>query len=155
MSEYKNPIPVVVALIPAATQLISLDGAPNIKFGYIGQVRGIEPGLGGTCLPSGYINEGETAEVAIAREVKEEMGFDTSPSEWSLICTEITAQNRLLIFLAYVGQDLLSVDFKDLPRHEPNSEVSARVMVDETDELIFPLHTKVLRTIIGAMKSGL
>jgi ADP-ribose pyrophosphatase YjhB (NUDIX family) len=151
MSGYNNPIPVVVALIPTMTQLIPLNGQPNLKFGYVAQVRAIEPGLGGVCLPSGYINEGETAEIACSREVKEEMGLDIPSEEWSTICTRITPQNRLLIFLTYVGETYMQMDFKDLPPHVPNDEVSARVMVDETDELVFPLHQEVVRLILNAL----
>lgn len=59
---YDNPIPVVAALV------LTEGGIVLVK-------RGVEPFIGGWCLPRGFIDTDERPKQAIAREVREEAGL--------------------------------------------------------------------------------
>lgn len=88
--EYKNPIPVAVALVPVDA------GGGQLRLLIV--MRNIEPHKGEFALPGGYIDEGESAEVAAARELKQETGLDIPASEFRPFLTRITPNNRLLVF---------------------------------------------------------
>jgi len=45
-------------------------------------VRGIEPGYGMLDLPGGFVNPGESAESAVKRELKEELGIEVKSLEY-------------------------------------------------------------------------
>lgn len=89
---YKNPTPVAVCLIPLLVE--------NVGIRLLGLTRAIEPGLGKVALPGGYVDEGESAEMAAAREAQEETGgvLVTSPQLWRPMMTRTNESNRLLIF---------------------------------------------------------
>lgn len=60
MTEYRNPVPVVVGIVcPEREKLIIVR-------------RAIEPFKGDWALPGGYVNYGEDWRVALAREIDEE-----------------------------------------------------------------------------------
>lgn len=86
---YKNPIPVAVAMIFNSDRSKVLVGE-----------RGIEPFIGGDAMLGGFTNEGETPEVAARREVKEEAGrsIDEAPLQYE--SSAITHNNRLLLFFS-------------------------------------------------------
>ncbi|HEX2408524.1 MAG TPA: NUDIX hydrolase [Nitrososphaeraceae archaeon] len=67
MKEYKNPIPTVDAIIQKSTNSILL-----VK-------RSKDPFKNQFALPGGFVNEGETIEEAIKREVYEETSLEVHP----------------------------------------------------------------------------
>lgn len=99
--QYKNPTPVAVAIIPVETKVnynikghdIELD----LNVAVYGR-RNIEPKLGMLALPGGFVNEMERLETGGKREVKEETGLEISEDEFKLFRSEITPNNRNLIF---------------------------------------------------------
>lgn len=79
--------------------------------------RGHEPGLGKLGLPGGVIEGGETAEVACAREVQEEVGLHVPPASFSYVAS---------IPNLYLFQDFVwpTVDLFYLARVESFDQVS-------------------------------
>src|SRR5687768_15418946 len=119
---FHNPIPVAIGLIPTCGGLVA--------------VRRTIPPIGGWAFPGGYVNKGEDAETAVAREAQEETGFIFPPRVWTPVTTRVTPRNQLLIFLLS-NQDLKTCDFE---RFVPNNEADAMKAVSVFDELCFPLH---------------
>lgn len=144
--EYKNPTPVAVCLLPVRlATAIALAGI----------IRNNEPGKGTLAFPGGYVDEGETAEAAAARECLEETGYSTTPQEWRLTYSRTNAANRILLFCEY--HRVLSVDeYQALVRKakaSPNlEEVAGFGLVHESaveqpgpSPLGFPLHHEVAK----------
>jgi ADP-ribose pyrophosphatase YjhB (NUDIX family) len=133
---YSNPLPVVVMLLPVLASNPQNDGI-------LIQQRGIEPGKNQWAFPSGYMDLGETWQQACAREVREEMGVETSENDYRLIGLEPNSDySCLLIFTQYrnaIGEDNLRQSF------HPNQEVLDYKIVQHSQELAFPTHTKWLR----------
>jgi NADH pyrophosphatase NudC (nudix superfamily) len=63
----------VLFLNPSAAVAVIIECDRHLLFA----VRGNEPGLGKLDLPGGFIDPNETAEVALARELEEELGLTT------------------------------------------------------------------------------
>lgn len=123
---YHNPTPVAVAIIRCSD-------------GYLAIKRAIPP-IGGLALPGGFVNEGESAEVAVAREVLEETGYDIPSHMWVPVRTSVTPRNQLLIFMV-TDRILLNAD---LAEFKVNEEASAVHIVFPGQDLCFPLHTSAL-----------
>lgn len=99
--QYKNPTPVAVAIIPVETKVAynikGQDIELDINLAVYGR-RNIEPKLGMLALPGGFVNEMERLETGGKREVKEETGLEITEDEFKLFRSEITPNNRNLIF---------------------------------------------------------
>lgn len=99
--QFKNPTPVAVAIIPVETKVNYNIKGQNIELDLNVAVygrRNIEPKLGMLALPGGFVNEMERLETGGKREVKEETGLEISEDEFKLFRSEITPNNRNLIF---------------------------------------------------------
>jgi ADP-ribose pyrophosphatase YjhB (NUDIX family) len=126
---FLNPLPVGVLLLPVG------DGVLCVR-------RSIEPGVGKLALPGGFLDNGETWQQGCARELFEETGIRIDPDEVSTyrVHSASSREGLLLVFgLARPRQP------GELPEFVANSEVSERVVLTEPQELVFPLHTHVLR----------
>lgn len=125
---YNNPKPVAVGLIP-------IEGPSP---GFLGIVRANEPGVGGTALPGGFVDEMESFEMAVAREVWQECRLRTSWHDWEPVCSRITANNRVMLFLRLkriVRAD--EVVFDGLPTC---FEVRALTRITASTKLVFSIH---------------
>ena len=128
---FNNPIPVAVALIFNADH-------SNVLVGE----RAIEPFIGGAALIGGYIDEGETPDVALRREVQEETGRTIGQAPLHYESSAITANNRLLLFFSTHVPDLVfentqdSNEMRNIRFVEP-SELQA-------NPLCFSLHQEAL-----------
>lgn len=127
--EFNNPTPVVVCLVPMQDQE-----------GFIGQRRAIAPKIGELALPSGFIDEGESAEVAASRECREEIGKDFPVDSWTVLGTRITPDNKILIFVT--TQE--TFESKRIAQFTPNPEVSELAVLTKDSKLAFPLHQEIL-----------
>ncbi len=131
---YKNPTPVAVCVLRIAE--------PGQPVKLLAVKRGIEPCKGGLALPGGYVDEGESAEMAAARELLEEANLNVPVGAWHPVATRVTPDNKLLVFL------LADVTLRPsaLEVFVPNREVQALALVDETDDLAFSIHDQFVKT---------
>ena len=131
---FRNPLPVAVVLQPVGNGVLTVR-------------RTIEPRSGWLALPGGYIDWGETWQVAGAREVWEESGVQIDPAglrEFRVF----SAGNSTLMIVARATPLTLA----ELPPFVPNDEASERVVLTEPQELAFPLHTEILTAFLtGAL----
>jgi ADP-ribose pyrophosphatase YjhB (NUDIX family) len=113
---YKNPVPVVVSMIPVRF------GKP-FKTGLL-QQRNIEPEKGNFGLSGGHINYGETWQEAIVRENEEEMHFYSCIDDYKLWEIKTSSNGHMVIFCTYrkVFKDQVE---QFIERFIPNEEVQA------------------------------
>lgn len=112
----------------------------NNKLGTLIQQRGHEPKKGGWAFTGGYVDENETWQEAIVREVREELGLETEVGDYLLSdVLSNTDKSNLLVFSIC----LKTFDMKEL-NFTPNEEVTAIKIIHEPIELAFPTHTEML-----------
>ena len=130
---YKNPIPVVVAMIAVFKRGIAA------QCGWLIEQRGIEPGLNGWALPSGYIDAGETWQQAAVRELQEEVGLSTKVDQYRLYDVVNSASGNMLVFCVHPG--VYEDDIKFIPNREV-LDISFPVFPAH-QELCFPTHNEM------------
>ena len=123
---YVNPLPVAVLLLPVD------DGLLLIR-------RNIEPQKGKLALPGGFINLGESWQVAAARELFEETGFEIEATEIEDFRVLSAPDGTVLIFGLAKPRT-----FADLPAFIASEETSEFVILKVPEELAFSLHTQVV-----------
>lgn len=125
---WRNPTPVALLIQPV--------GKAGEKVVLIR--RGIEPGKNGLALPGGYIDYGESWELAAAREGKEEAGLLVDSDRIELFdVRQSTHKGNILTF----GVAPPIENESELPLFIPNDEVTERILVDMPIELVFGSHT--------------
>ena len=87
--------------------------------------RGREPGLGLLAPPGGFIDEGETAETAVAREIREEVGLEIA--DLAFLCSRVNDYR-------YKGVDYPVVDLFFTARAETTAPIitnaTTRVLIN-------------------------
>ena len=134
---YKNPIPVVVVLLP-------VDG------GVLVIRRGIPPHVGALALPGGYAGVGESWQEAGAREVYEETGITIPASSIRPVDVKSTPDGAMVLIFGVAE----GVRAGDLPPFSPTDETTERLVVMEPTTLAFPLHTAVLSAHFEGLRAG-
>ncbi|MGW7056797.1 NUDIX domain-containing protein [Streptomyces sp. NPDC054887] len=130
---YRNPLPVAVALLPVR-------GAQDAGTGLVVITRAVEPQIGRTALPGGFIDHGEDWRHAVVRELNEETGIEAAEEDVRLADALSSPAGHLLLFglLPARAPD-------DLPPSVPTDETTGWHLLREPAELAFPLHTEAVR----------
>lgn len=125
---YRNPLPVAVTLLP-------VEDAEGTGLAVI--TRTIEPALGGTALPGGFIDFGEDWRDAVVRELREETGITALASEVALADALSSPAGHLLVFGLLPPRAAA-----DLPASKLTDETTGWHVLRAAQELAFPLHTQ-------------
>jgi 8-oxo-dGTP diphosphatase len=126
---YENPIPSVAVI------LMDPDGRILLVR------RSVEPGMGGWCLPGGFIETGETPQQAAKREVQEELGIDLMDIRLLDIGSHING---------YYGDVLIIGFYGDIPSDQPlmpadDVSEAAFFPVDDRPKMVFKVHEDFLK----------
>jgi 8-oxo-dGTP pyrophosphatase MutT (NUDIX family) len=134
MESYKNPVPVVVAMIRTFQRD---SGAPS---GWLIEQRGIEPKKYGWAFPSGYVEFGETWQQAMVRELQEEVGLTITSERLKLYEVVNSSEGNMLIFCTIPGGI-----YWDEVKFIPNKEVLdiRPSLLPEDQRLCFPSHNEM------------
>ncbi|GAA2512739.1 NUDIX hydrolase [Streptomyces gobitricini] len=124
---YRNPLPVAVALLPAA------DARGT---GLVVITRTIEPQRGGIALPGGFIDHAEDWRDAVVRELKEETGIEAPAGDVTLADVMSSPAGHLLVFGLLPERPA-----RDLPPSAATDETAGHHLLRAPAELAFPLHT--------------
>ncbi len=125
---YINPLPVAVALVPIDNGLLAVR-------------RNIEPKKGMIALAGGFIEVGESWQEAAVREVWEETGIELDIETVVLFDTLSAPDGTVLIFGLFSPKEPIV-----LQNFKANNETQELCIIDnQTQELAFPLHTKVMK----------
>lgn len=125
-TNYLNPLPVVVLLVPVGEGLVVAR-------------RNIEPRKGTLVLPGGYLDLGETWQEGALRELFEETGILISPDEICLYDVSNGLDNTLVISGLAARQPLSSL------KPFSSSETQEIALITGPVELGFPLHNLLIR----------
>ena len=129
---YRNPLPVAVALLPVTDD----DGT-----GLVVITRTIEPRLGGTALPGGFIDHDEDWKHAVVRELREETGIEADSDDVRLADALSDTDGHLLLFGLLPARPAAG-----LPPSVPTDETSGYGVLRAPETLAFPLHTEAVRS---------
>lgn len=89
---YENPR-------PAATVLVVQDGQLLLV------KRAAPPAVGHWCLPGGFMELGETAEVAARRELQEETGLICQSLDFLAFCSQPGGMQQDVLLMAFIARD--------------------------------------------------
>lgn len=120
-TNYLNPIPVVVLLVPVGVGLVVAR-------------RNIEPQRGTLVLPGGYLDLGETWQEGAARELFEETGIRVAVEEISLYDVQNGLDNTLVI------GGLTTRQPRSCLQPFSSAETQEIALIEEPVALGFPLH---------------
>jgi ADP-ribose pyrophosphatase YjhB (NUDIX family) len=129
---YRNPLPVAVALLPVR--------GPHGS-GLVVIRRTIEPSRGELALPGGFIDHGESWEHAVTRELAEETGITAAASDVELADALTDEVGGYLLLFGLLPPR----DAADLPPSAATDETEGYQLLQEPQELGFPLHTLAVR----------
>lgn len=129
---YRNPLPVAVALLPVTG---------DHGTGLVVITRTIEPCLGGTALPGGFIDHDEDWKHAVVRELREETGIEADREDVRLADALSDPDGHLLLFGLLPARPAAA-----LPQSVPTDETSGYGVLRTPEALAFPLHTEAVRS---------
>ncbi|HEX8108266.1 MAG TPA: NUDIX domain-containing protein [Kofleriaceae bacterium] len=136
---WANPIPVAVVLVPV------IDGA---RTGLLAVRRAIPP-AGKLALVGGFVEEHESWQACVARELREETGVAIDPAALVPLWYASSAPRPDRVLLFSIAP---AIDASALPPFLPSAEVSQRgiwfgagTTGGPDDELAFPLHAEAAR----------
>jgi ADP-ribose pyrophosphatase YjhB (NUDIX family) len=124
-----SPSPVAVCVTPITS---------FTKTGLLTVTRKLDPQ--GLALPGGFIEQGETAEAAASRELKEETALTTDPTKSKIICSAPT-KDKMLVFVQTEPIEILELD-----NFQTNDEITGIKVVsnqNDLEEVVFPLHKQI------------
>jgi ADP-ribose pyrophosphatase YjhB (NUDIX family) len=130
---FQNPMPVAVALTPVISEL------DNGIIGLLMVERTLAPT--GLALPGGFVDVGETHQMAAAREVKEETGLDVMVSKVETYAVRSAVDsNTILMFV-----ETEPVTEKQALAASGSNETARTTFIKhgETKDIVFPLHREV------------
>lgn len=125
-TNYLNPIPVVVLLVPFGDGLVVAR-------------RNIEPQKGTLVLPGGYLDLDETWQEGAVRELYEETGIQVVASEITLYDVSNGLDNTLVI------SGLAARQPRSCLKPFSSDETQEIALIEEPVELGFPLHNLLVR----------
>lgn len=128
---YENPKPIVVSIV------LFEDYDKNIKI--LGLTRGNNPHVGEPCLPGGYIDKMENAQMAASRELWEETSLSLHYNNFFVFDTKISKRNTLMIFTSYNKV----ISYKDIDWNYKNSENLGLLKIENASHLCFETHRQV------------
>ena len=128
---YENPTPIAVAIVKVMT-------TQGLKF--LTVVRGLSPCVGEYCLPGGYVDKMENAQMAAARELFEETGLDLIVSNFRLIDSKISNRNTMLIFCEYIH----TLQEQDIDWTFKSEETLRLSLGDKNTQYCFKTHQEII-----------
>ena len=131
---YENPLPVVSAILVKDRQVLLVK-------------RGNEPYIGQWCLPSGFVETGESIAEAALRELEEETGVQGKIVQLQDVDSCFNYYYGDLIFLAF-EVELVS----GKPRAGDDAVAVRYFPIEKVPPLAFPSNTKALRTYVEGKK---
>jgi ADP-ribose pyrophosphatase YjhB (NUDIX family) len=127
---YLNPLPVAVVLLPVG------DGVIVIR-------RNTEPQKGTLTLPGGYVDAGETWQLAASRELLEETGIGVAAADITLYDVQNGLDDTLVVFGLAARQP------RSVFQQFSSEETQEVVLIEEPIELGFAMHTLVVERYFG------
>lgn len=131
---YRNPLPVVVVLLPLGRGLVVIR-------------RNIEPSKGTLTLPGGYLDLGETWQQGARRELLEETGIAIAAESLRLYDVQNGLDDTLVIFGLAAWQPGGLAPFA-------SAETQEVVLIERPVELGFPMHTAVVERFFAQRQTG-
>jgi ADP-ribose pyrophosphatase YjhB (NUDIX family) len=125
-TSYRNPLPVVVVILPVGTGLVVIR-------------RNIEPSKGTLTLPGGYLDLGETWQQGARRELLEETGIGIDAVDICLYDVQNGLDDTLVIFGLAAARPAATL------RPFSSAETQEVVLIEAPLELGFPMHTEVVK----------
>ena len=125
-TNYLNPIPVVVLLVPVGDGLVVAR-------------RNIEPKIGTLVLPGGYLDLGETWQEGARRELNEETGIQVPAEKITLYDVSSGLDNTLVI------SGLAEKQPASCMKPFSSDETQEIGLIHKPTDLGFPLHTLLVR----------
>lgn len=129
LSPHNNPLIVAIAMIRVQ------DDDGSIKL--LGLKRGIPPFVGGIAFPGGFTETLESAHVAAARELKEELGLITNGEDFEVFGNSLMSPTNNDLFFFLHKEIFPKSILNDIVL---SSESQAFVLIDENTEMCFSHH---------------